>query len=238
MAAVLTCGPTAVLSHDSAASLWGILPQQRHASIHVSIPITHRRGRLGIVIHRRTTLTWAEVGRRDGIPITTPTRTLIDISGRLPTKRLEAAVNEADKLDLIDPEALRAALGEFSGQPGAAVVRRLLDRRTFSLTDSDLERRFLRLVRRAGLPRPETGCSVNGFKVDFHWPRIGLIVETDGLRYHRTPAQQARDRRRDQVHTAAGMTALRFTHSQVRFEAAFVVETLRNVIASLVQRSD
>ena len=80
------------------------------------------------------------------------------------------------------------------------VLRRMLDRRTFTLTDSHLERLMLPLIRRAGLGRPETGCLVNGFRVDFYWPDLGLVVETDGLRYHRTPAQQTRDRLRDQAH--------------------------------------
>jgi very-short-patch-repair endonuclease len=67
---------------------------------------------------------------------------------------------------------------------------------------------------------------VNGFEVDFYWPGLGLVVETDGLRYHRTPAEQARDRLRDQAHTAAGMRPLRFTHEQVRYEPGHVLETL------------
>ena len=67
---------------------------------------------------------------------------------------------------------------------------------------------------------------MNGFRVDFYWPELGLVVETDGLRYHRTPAQQAHDRRRDQAHAAAGLTQLRFTHSQVSFEPDHVRTTL------------
>jgi very-short-patch-repair endonuclease len=74
---------------------------------------------------------------------------------------------------------------------------------------------------------------VNGFVVDFYWPDLGLVVETDGLRYHRTPAQQARDRLRDQVHLAAGMTPLRFTHAQVRFEPEYVERILASVVCRL-----
>jgi very-short-patch-repair endonuclease len=85
------------------------------------------------------------------------------------------------------------------------------------------------------MPDPFTGAMVNGFEVDFHWPELGLVVETDGLRYHRTPAQQARDRLRDQAHTAAGLTTLRFTHAQVRFEARHVAQTLEAVVRRLAQ---
>ena len=121
-------------------------------------------------------------------------------------------------------------------QPGARTVLRLLDRQVFLLTDSELERMFLRLVRRAGLPTPQTGVRLHGFRVDFFWPVFGLVVETDGLRYHRTASQQARDRRRDQAHTAAGMTTLRFTHAQVRFESVQVMDVLQRVVGRLAAR--
>ena len=145
-------------------------------------------------------------------------------------------MNEADKLDLLDPERLRRALDEMTGQPGVAVLRTLLDRRTFVLTYSELERNFLPVVRRVGLPLPETGLMLNGFEVDFFWPDLGLVIETDGLRYHRTPAQQARDRLRDQAHTAAGLTPLRFTHAQIRFEREYVIETVELVVERLRDR--
>ena len=77
---------------------------------------------------------------------------------------------------------------------------------------------------------------MNGFKVDFYWPDLGLVVETDGLRYHRTPAQQARDRVRDQAHAAAGLTPLRFTRAQVRFDPAHVASTLAAVAHRLAGR--
>jgi len=101
------------------------------------------------------------------------------------------------------------------------------------LTDSELERRLLPIARRAGLPQPETGVRVNGFKVDFFWPGLGLVVETDGLRYHRTPAQQAKDRVRDQSHAAAGLTSLRFTYDQVAHQPGRVEATLRTVAGRL-----
>ncbi len=145
-------------------------------------------------------------------------------------------MNDADKLGLIDPVRLREALETMRGQHGVKTLIQLLDRRTFRLTDSELERRFLRLVHDAGLPSPQTGVWLNGFRVDFFWPELGLVAETDGLRYHRTPAEQARDRRRDQVQTAAGLTTLRFTHAQARFDAAQVQEVLLRVAARLSGR--
>jgi very-short-patch-repair endonuclease len=180
------------------------------------------------VVHRRAGLDH-KITRHHGIPATTPIWTLVDLATRLARPHLEAAVNEADKRDLVDPEELRVALEAISGAAGVRTLRETLDRRTFTLTDSDLERRFLPLVRRAGLSRPLTGCVVNGFKVDFYWPDLGLIVETDGLRYHRTPSQQTRDRERDQSHMSAGLTPLRFTRAQIAFDPAHVVTTLTAV---------
>jgi very-short-patch-repair endonuclease len=187
----------------------------------------------GIRVHRRSGLGVLERRLVDGIPVTDPVSTLVDLAACTAREGTERAVNEADRLDLIDPEALRLALDTYPKRPGLARLRSVLDSWFFSLTDSVLERRFLALIRAAGLPMPETQAWLNGFRVDFYWPRLGLVVETDGLRYHRTPAQQARDRLRDQAHTAAGLTTLRFTAAQVRFEAARVTATLAAVAGRL-----
>jgi hypothetical protein len=173
-----------------------------------------------------------DVVLREGIPVTRPARTLLDLATELDRPALERAVNEADKRDLVDPEALRRALERFAGEPGVHSLRSLLDRHTFRLSDSDLETLFRPIAVAAGLPTPLTKTWVNGFEVDFFWPDLDLVVETDGLRYHRTPSAQARDRLRDQVHTAAGMTTLRFTHRQVKFERAHV----RRVLAETARR--
>lgn len=234
MAAVLSCGPDALLSHESAAELWRIHVPRR-GRVEVSVPAHRSRRPAGIVVHRRAVIDSDERSRSHGIPVTSWICTLVDIAARVDRAQLEAAVNEADRRDLVDPEALRSAIDTMARRPGTRVLRRLLDQRTFTLTDSELERRFLSLTRPAGLSRPVTGTYLNGFKVDFYWPELGLVVETDGLRYHRTPAQQARDRERDQAHAAAGLTPLRFTHAQVRFDAGHVRGTLVAVAERLAR---
>lgn len=231
MAAVLACGPGTVLSHGSAAALWGIGRESR--GIEVSVPGGREHRGVGARVHRRTRLGVAESTCRERLPVTDVALTLVDLGAWLTVLRLERAVNEADRLDLIDPEALRSALEAHRGLPGVARLRELLDRHAFRLTDSELERAFLPLVATAGLPPPETRRQVNGFRVDFFWPALGLVVETDGLRYHRTPAQQARDCRRDQAHVAAGLAQLRFSHAQVRHEPDGVVSTLASVARRL-----
>ena len=149
-------------------------------------------------------------------------RTLVDIATELDKIAVERAVNEADKRDLIDPEALRTALDRYEGEPGAPLLRKLLDKRTFRLSDSDLEILFRPIAVEAGLPFPLSKQLVNGFEVDFYWPDLDLVVETDGLRYHRTASTQTRDARRDRAHALAGMTPLRFTHYEIRHESARV----------------
>jgi hypothetical protein len=225
MAAVLSCGDKAVLSHSSATALWRIGPEEPEL-IELSLPSQSRRRRPGLRIHRRPSLRPRDVTAEFGIPVTTPVQTLIDMTIRLDRQGIERMINEADKYNLAHPPELRRALDDRAGEPGVARLRWILDRRIFRLTREELERRFLPLAAKAGLPAPLTGQWVNEFEVDFYWPDLGLVVETDGLRYHRTPAEQARDRLRDQAHTAAGLTQLRFTHEQVRYEPAYVREIL------------
>ena len=236
MAAILACGDGAVLSHSSAAALWRIGREQR-GLVELSLPSSSRRRHPDLQIHRRPSLNLArDLTREYGIPVTTPVQPLIDMSLRLDRAGVERMINEADKYNLEHPPQLREALDERAGEKGAAKLRFILDRRTFRLTKEELERRFLPLARQAGLPTPLTGQFVNEFEVDFCWPDLGLVVETDGLRYHRTPAEQARDRLRDQAHTAAGLTPLRFTHEQVRYEPEHVLGILRATAQVLGQR--
>jgi predicted transcriptional regulator of viral defense system len=228
LGAVLACGTGAALSHSSAAALWRIGWEER-GLVEISLPSLSRRRHVGIRIHRRPALSRErDLTHEYGIPVTTPIQTLIDMTLRLDRRAVERMINEADKYDLVHPPELREALDARVGEPGVARLRRILDR----LTKEELERRFLPLASQAGLPVPLTGQWVNDFEVDFYWPDLGLVVETDGLRYHRTPAEQARDRLRDQAHTAAGLTQLRFTHEQVRYEPEYV----RAILAQTASR--
>lgn len=233
MSAVLHCGPDALLSHRSAAALWGIRavdPRARKTMpIEISVPAHRRPAGHGIRVHRVHHLPGTDRCRRQGIPVTAPIRTLIDLAIELNSSELERSLNEADRLGLVAPDSLERAIDERPGHRGVSAVRALLGKGSFTLTDSELESSFLRLVRRARLPQPLTRQRVNGFRVDFFWPELKLVVESDGLRYHRTRAQQSRDRSRDQRHAAAGLVALRFTHFQISFEADRVEAVLRTV---------
>jgi very-short-patch-repair endonuclease len=237
-AAVLACRDGAVLSHLSAGFLWGIcntdIGNEREVDrppwIHVSVGEGTIHRLVGIRIHRRRELPNSDRAVCEEIPVTSPGRTLIDLATLLKPGQLEAAINAADKRDLINPEQLREEVASHPRTAGVPALRAVLDRHTFALTDSELERRFLRLVRKAGLPDPLTQQRLNGYRVDFYWPQLRLIVETDGLRYHRTATQQSRDRVRDQTHVADGLIVMRFTHAQVRYDPHHVVKTLRAVL--------
>jgi very-short-patch-repair endonuclease len=231
MAAVLACGEGAALSHASAAALWGI--RSKEARIEVSVPAHRAPQPRGIRVHRRASLTADDVTKRHGIPVTTPAATIIDLTPRLTDAQTEAAVNAADNLDLIDPERLRTEIDKRPGRPGTKPLRVLLDRATFVLTTSELERLFVPIARRAGLPKPDTQVMLNGARVDFFFAELGLVVEADSLRYHRTAHQQAKDIRRDQAHTVARLVPLRFTHFQVAHEPAYVEATLSAVATRL-----
>lgn len=227
MAATLACGPTAVLSHSSAALLWGF-GRPRGGPIEVTVLRAAPRRRRGLRVYRRHALRREDLTKHEGVPITSAIRTLIDEAGRLTRPRLERAVNEADKLDRVKVDELRAALPHYRGVPGVRALLELLDPLVFRLSDSELEQMMRQRADAAGLPVPETKVDVNGYEVDFFWPGLGIVVEADGLRYHRTPLQQRRGLERDQAHTASGLRPLRFSHWQIAFDPAYVQRILRN----------
>lgn len=235
MAAVLAGGPRALLSHRSAAALWGIR-EEKEGRPEVVVPATASARRSEVRVHRRDN---HEVpGRRsvDRIPLTHPVATLVDLATCLPIGGLEAAVNEADHLNLVDPERLLAALGSLPRRAGLRRLRNLLEGAAGSLTATELERRFLPLARAVGLPLPQTQTWLDGHRVDFFWPELGLVVETDSLRYHRTPFKQANDKRRDNAHAASGLTTLRFSAGQIRHEPGYVRQTLARVARRLARQ--
>jgi very-short-patch-repair endonuclease len=224
MAAVLACGESAALSHDSAAALWNLAKPTD--PIHVST-VGRSRSRKGIEVHRRTAL---RTTTRNGIPTTTLAQTLIDVAPTWDTPKLEQAISDAILRRLITLKALRAAAAK-AGRPGAP-LRAVIDRVTFRVTQSELERAFLRLVAKAGLPLPDTQTRFGKSRVDFHWPDIGLVVETDGGSFHANAIQQTKDRKRDQAHIRAGRTALRITHWQVFKERAETTALLADVFTA------
>jgi very-short-patch-repair endonuclease/predicted transcriptional regulator of viral defense system len=234
MAAVLASGDDTILSHGSAAALWGIGPEWRL----IEVSVRHRAwSRLsGVKGRARPSLPDHDVTVHRGIPVTVVPRTILDQAATpVSDASLERLVNEADAARHIDLDipALRRYCDLHGGEPGVRRLRRLLDPETFRLSDSELERLFRPLAIAAGLSQPLTKVFVNGYEVDFYWPELALVVETDSLRFHRNAIKQSRDLLRDQVHTAAGLTTLRFTHWQVAREPGHVEAILASTRASL-----
>jgi very-short-patch-repair endonuclease len=231
-AATIATGGASRLSDWTAASHWRLSPRIPSLPVHVTVPGNGGvRRRRNLVVHRRAPD--EHTTTHLGIAVSAPAITIIDVAPHLLLDAIDAMVAEADKQDLIDPGSLRDFAAAHPDRPGAAKVRKALDRHTFVLTDSALERLFVPLGVTAGLGMPRTQTYINAHRVDFIYDDIGLVVETDGLRYHRTPGQQSRDLRRDQDHAVTGLERLRFSHWQVKFEPQRTIEVLTAVAERL-----
>jgi hypothetical protein len=229
MAAVLAAGPGAVLSHASAAALWDIRPTSA-TRIDVSVRSAGGRAkRPGLRIHRTPTLQTDEITAHQGIRVTSPARTLLDLASSLPRRALERALDEAEIRELYDRRALEAVALAHAGEHGArALAEALAQDGDPVLTDSELEEIMLGLCDEQQLERPTPRAWVAGLRVDFLFAASRLVVETDGYRYHRTRRAFERDRERDAILARAGYRTLRFTHRQLTREPARVAETIRS----------
>jgi uncharacterized protein YjiS (DUF1127 family) len=231
LAAVLACGDGAVLSHRSAAALWGLLGPAA-GPIEVTAPGRWSSRRAGIRVHGTRSLPSAEITHTRGIPCTTVERTLIDIAGG-PAPELERAVEQAFALHLLGRNRMAEALARGSRRRGVGNLRRLLAHLLgdIPLTRSELERRFLKLVARAGLPAPIVNRHRAEHRVDFTWPNHRLVVETDGRATHDNPYAFHHDRARDLDLEVAGWHVIRLSWWQVVEEPARVVELLAKRLA-------
>jgi predicted transcriptional regulator of viral defense system len=229
LAAVLACGPGAVLSHASAAAWWG-LRSSSAAIVDVTVPTAagRRRRRSTLRVHRRAALPAAEVTVREGIPITTPARTLFDLASVAGRRPLERAMDEAEVRGLFDRRSFEAVAAAHPTAPGAAAFKAVLAEHTAgsTVTRSDLEELFIGFCDTYELDRPVVNGTFAEFEVDFLWPAHRLGVEVDGWRFHRTRSAFERDRMRDAVLTAHGVRVLRFTDRQVKLRPQEVLEAI------------
>ena len=206
MAAVLAAGPRAVLSHRDAAALHGIRPSNRYL-IDVTVP-KWRPAPEGVDLHTGR-IEDDERTEIDGIPTTTAFRTLLDLTSCLNDRELQQAMNETERLRIAEPISLTSLLRRYARRPG---TRRLRDLRPdATVTRSELERAFLDLLARENLPRPETNATVGGYEVDCLWREQRVVVELDGYAFHHTRQAFEKDRRRDLVLAATGLTTVRIT---------------------------
>ncbi|MGH7448903.1 MAG: DUF559 domain-containing protein [Longimicrobiales bacterium] len=216
-AAVLAGGCDARVSHRSAAHLEGMLEAGRHVNrVEVIMPRRRRRRIEGVRIHRVRDLRADEVTMLDGIPVTTPARTLLDIAETETGRVIEQAYAKALRMGLVTPETMRDMVARHPTHRGAPLWRRLLaELGGPAFTRSEAEEKLLDITRSARLPRPELNVHVLGHEVDFVWRDARVVAEVDGYAFHAPAHSFAADRRRDAELTAAGYRVLRFTWSDL-----------------------
>lgn len=231
-AAVLYFDGDAVLSHASSAALWGIVDGSP-AEVHVTLIGRDCRSRPGLRVHRVTRLARADLRAREGLPLTSPARTLVDLAAELATGDLERAIAEARVRRLLRAGELERALERAPHHKGVARVRALVNsERDPALTRSTAERHILKLIRDARLPEPIVNGRFLGVTPDLRWPREKLVVEFDGRQFHGHASAFERDRRRDQILVAAGYRVMRVTWTQLVTEPLVVVARIAMALSS------
>jgi very-short-patch-repair endonuclease len=223
LAGVLACGDQAVASHRSAAVLWGFATAPPR-EVEVSVVARNCRARSGLHVHRLTRLDPRDRAAKNGIPTTSPARTIVDFAAHATGEELERTVAEAFARGLVTEALLLGALDRAGNRPGVGAMRATLKRRGGPrLTRSEAELRLLRLIRAAKLPEPRSNARIAGFEVDFLWPEARLVVEVDGFAFHGHRAAFERDRRRDMVLRDSGYDVIRITWRQLVEEPFLVV---------------
>jgi very-short-patch-repair endonuclease len=232
MAAVLAY-ENAMLSHWSAARCWRILLAHEQNAVHVLLVGRLPVRRPGICAHAVHTLATDEVTTHEGIPITTPARTIYDLAARSDHRELERALAEAFALRLTDSDDIVTLVTRYPGRRGARRLQDLLERGSRPvLTRSKAEERFLALARNAQLQDPEVNVTLEGYEVDFLWRQDRLVVEIDGRAFHSSDRTFESDRRRDAVLLAAGLRVMRVTWRQMVTEPeALLVRLTRALVA-------
>jgi very-short-patch-repair endonuclease len=230
-AALLAVGDRAALSHGSAGFIWRITDRSI-GPVHVTVLGRTLRSRENLRIHRSDRLTPGDIRTREGLLLTSPACTIIDLAAISTPEEFQAALSEARFRRLIRDGELERALESAADRPGAGIVRAHLAREAGpQITESEAERRFLTLVRNAGLPSPRTQQRIEGYRVDAVWPDRRLIVELDGLTGHGHRSAFERDRRRDAILIAKGWRVIHFTWPQLHGQPLFVIATLSAALA-------
>jgi very-short-patch-repair endonuclease len=231
MAAVLACGPGAVLSHRSAAALWE-LHRAASGPIDVTIPGRGRRGPKSVRSHLTRALDLADTTIRDGIPVTSIARTLLDFAETEPRQRLRRALETGERLELIDGRALHTLMARSAGRRGLRALNEALAAMNGSApwTQSDLEDRFLSLIREAHLPEPQCNVVVEGYLVDCWWPAPRVVAEVDSFGFHKTREMFESDRKEDTVMQLAGITVLRPTERRIEHEPQALLSDVKTML--------
>ena len=232
MAAVLACGPSAVLSDRTAAGAHGVRPDHR-ARWDVTVATAHGRKLPGITIHQRR-LAIQDITTIDGVPVTTLARTYLDLAACVALDHTARALERGEQLQIFDLRAIDDVLDRHRGHRGGAHLRVALDRMRpdHDRLRSRLEREALELIERLRLPPPLLNTQLHGHEVDLHWPAHRLVVELDSRTYHDTATAFEDDRRRDADHLLGGYRVLRITRRRFDEDRADVAAALRSLLRS------
>jgi very-short-patch-repair endonuclease len=229
MAAVLACGEDALLSHASAAWLWG-LTSRFSSPIEVTAQAT-RHGRTGLRLHSAATLEPQDVKTPEGIPATAVPRTLLDLTAADRRRSPTWALARAERLGLLDLIEVDALIARSAGQRGVARLRlAVADFREPVFTRSGLERRFLRLIKESALPRPSTNLFVCGYELDAYWSELRFAVELDTFEYHGDAQTFEKDRERQEDLKLAGIEMTRITGRRIGREPSAVAARLERLL--------
>ena len=230
-AAVLAFGPEALLSHTSAGALWRIV--RGAVQTHVIIaPTLARRHRDGIVVHRQT-VPEAHRATHDAIPCTNLLRTLLDLAAILPLNALSSSFEEAQVVHNLQPELLAAEVLSRPGYRGSGKLKAILkDAIDPAGVRSILELRFLRMCAAHGIERPLVNERIGIWTPDFLWARQMVVVETDGVAFHRTAAKRRRDEEKDAALTALGFTVIRLRWADVVERPSATAAHLRSALGA------
>jgi very-short-patch-repair endonuclease len=228
---VLACGPEAVLSHRSAAALWELQPAAS-GRIDVTIPSRSVRGPKAVRVHRTRALDPADTTIRDGIPVTSIARTLLDFAETASRQRLRRALETGERLELIDGRALQALMARSHGRRGLKALNEALAAMNGSApwSQSDLEDAFLSLIREAQIPDPQCNVIVEGYLVDCWWAEQRVVAEVDSFGFHKTREMFERDRKEDTVVQLAGINVLRPTQRRVEHEPQALLSDVKRML--------
>ena len=229
MAAVLAAGEEAVLSHRSAAALFGL--RATESAIEVTAP--RKRQRKGILVHRAV-LPPDEVTTHHGIPTTTAARMLLDCAAVEPPPKVERLVHQAERLRLTDATPLPKLLDRYPRRPGTPILRKIIEdlHRGVAITRSELEDAFIAFLDDHDLPRPRMNTLVEGFEADCVWPDAKVVVELDGHGFHATRDAFEADRARDRALQLAGYRVIRITYRELHTNRDALAHDLRLLTTS------
>ena len=233
MAAVLKAGKGAVLSHRSAAALWGLV-NERGTAVHVTAPRKLKR-RNGITPHFAR-LPFDEVTVHHQVPTTTVPRTLADLAATEAQRTFTRALEQAEINRLRDPLSLADLLQRDPRRRGATKIREALEHLDTRITKEELERRFRSFVDDSSLPPAQTNASLGPYEVDVLWPDAKLVVELDSREHHLTSFAFERDRERDRALATMGYLVVRITWRQLHEDAAQLERDLRTILAERTRR--